>query len=211
MTIILDMGGVIMNHNMPECIARFTDILGEEHMKTILGLASNGEGTADSLMELYERGDISTDAFIDGIMQYAQRPTTREEIIAAWNAMHGGIPQERLQLIQSWKDAGHRLFLLSNNNELHWEHILSQYDMSMFEYCFASHLLHMSKPDPRIYEAVDKQLREWGCESPFYFVDDILINRETAEQLGWQTYSTLAALSATPRFSTALAHAPLSS
>lgn len=200
-----------MNHNMPECIARFTDILGEEHMKTILGLASNGEGTADSLMELYERGDISTDAFIDDIMQYAQRPTTREEIIAAWNAMHGGIPQERLQLIQSWKDAGHRLFLLSNNNELHWEHILSQYDMSMFEYCFASHLLHMSKPDPRIYEAVDKQLREWGCESPFYFVDDILINRETAEQLGWQTYSTLAALSATPRFSTVLAHAPLSS
>ena len=211
MTIVLDMGGVIMNHNMPECIARFTDILGEEHMKTILGLASNGEGTADSLMELYERGDISTDAFIDGIMQYAQRPTTREEIIAAWNAMHGGIPQERLQLIQSWKDAGHRLFLLSNNNELHWEHILSQYDMSMFEYCFASHLLHLSKPDPRIYEAVDKQLREWGCESPFYFVDDILINRSTAEQLGWQTYSTLNALSATPRFSTALAHAPLSS
>ena len=211
MTIILDMGGVIMNHNMPECIARFTDILGEEHMKTILGLASNGEGTADSLMEQYERGDISTDAFIDGIMQYAQRPTTREEIIAAWNAMHGGIPQERLQLIQTWKDAGHRLFLLSNNNDLHWQHILSLYDMSMFEYCFASHLLHMSKPDPRIYEAVDKQLREWGCESPFYFVDDILINRETAEQLGWQTYSTLNALSATPRFSTALAHAPLSS
>ena len=67
MTIILDMGGVIMNHNMPECIARFTDILGEEHMKTILGLASNGEGTADSLMEQYERGDISTDAFIDGL------------------------------------------------------------------------------------------------------------------------------------------------
>ena len=196
MTIVLDMGGVIMNHNMPECIARFTDILGEEHMKTILGLASNGEGTADSLMELYERGDISTDAFINGIMQYAQRPTTREEIIAAWNAMHGGIPQERLQLIQSWKDAGHRLFLLSNNNELHWEHILSQYDMSMFEYCFASHLLHLSKPDPRIYEAVDKQLREWGCEPPFYFVDDILINRSTAEQLGWQTFATLDELNA---------------
>ena len=60
MTIILDMGGVLMNHNMPECIARFTDILGKENMKTILGLASNGEGTADSLMEQYERGDIST-------------------------------------------------------------------------------------------------------------------------------------------------------
>ena len=191
MTIILDMGGVLMNHNMPECIARFTDILGEKNMKTILGLASNGEGTADSLMEQYERGNISTDAFIDGIMHYAVRPTTREEIIAAWNAMHGGIPEERLQLIQSWKDAGHRLFLLSNNNELHWEHILSQYDMSMFEHCFASHLMHMSKPDSRIYETVDKQLREWGCEQPFHFVDDIAINRKAAEQLGWKTYETI--------------------
>ena len=191
MTIVLDMGGVIMNHNMPECIARFTDILGEENMKTILGLASNGEGTTDSLMEQYERGNISTDAFIEGIMQHAQRTTTRQEIIDAWNAMHGGIPQERLQLIQSWKDAGHRLFLLSNNNDLHWHHILSLYDMSMFEYCFASHLLHMSKPDPRIYEAVDKQLHEWGCEQLFHFVDDIAINREAAEQLGWKTYETI--------------------
>ena len=191
MTIILDMGGVLMNHNMPECIARFTDILGKENMKTILGLASNGEGTADSLMEQYERGDISTDAFIDGIMQYAVRPTTREEIIAAWNTMHGGIPAERLKHIQQWKDAGHRLFLLSNNNELHWEDIFTHYDMSMFEHCFASHLLHISKPDPRIYQFVDNQLRTWNCETPFHFVDDIAINRLTAEQLGWQTYETI--------------------
>ena len=191
MTIILDMGGVLMNHNMPECIARFTDILGEEQMKTILGLATNGEGTADSLMEQYERGDISTDTFIEGIMQHAQRPTSREEVIAAWNAMHGGIPAERLQHIQQWKDAGHRLFLLSNNNDLHWEHILSQYNMSMFEHCFASHLMHMSKPDPRIYESVDNQLRKWQCELPFHFVDDIAINRETAEALGWKTYETI--------------------
>lgn len=180
-----------MNHNMPECIARFTDILGKENMKTILGLASNGEGTADSLMEQYERGDISTDAFINGIMQYAERPTTREEIIAAWNAMHGGIPAERLDLIRTWKDKGHRLFLLSNNNELHWEHILSQYDISMFEHCFASHLLHLSKPDLRIYQEVDHQLRTWNCEQPFHFVDDITINRTTAEQLGWNTYESI--------------------
>ena len=191
MTIILDMGGVLMQHNMPECIARFTAILGEEKMKTILGLAANGEGTADSLMEQYERGDISTDYFVDTILEQAKQGTTREEVIAAWNTMHGGIPPERLQHIQQWKDAGHRLFLLSNNNELHWEDIFSHYDMSMFEHCFASHLLHISKPDPRIYKVVDNQLRTWKCEPPFHFVDDIAINRETAEQLGWQTYENI--------------------
>ena len=191
MTIILDMGGVLMNHNMPECIARFTDILGEEKMKTILGLGSNGEGASDSLMEKYERGEISTDVFIASIMEHAQRPTNREEIIAAWNAMHGGIPKERLQLIRLWKDAGHRLFLLSNNNELHWEHILSQYEMSMFEYCFASHLMHRSKPDPKIYQEVDNRLHEWKCEQPFHFVDDIVINREKGEDVGWKTHETI--------------------
>lgn len=191
MTIILDMGGVLMQHNMPECIARFTAILGEEKMKTILGLAPNGEGTADSLMEQYERGDISTDYFVDTILEQAKQGTTREEVIAAWNTMHGGIPAERLQHIQQWKDAGHRLFLLSNNNELHWEDIFSHYDMSMFEHCFASHLLHISKPDPRIYKVVDNQLRAWKFEPPFHFVDDIAINRETAEQLGWQTYENI--------------------
>lgn len=191
MTIILDMGGVLMNHNMPECIARFTDILGEEKMKTILGLGSNGEGASDSLMEKYERGEISTDVFIASIMEHAQRPTNREEIIAAWNAMHGGIPEERLQLIRLWKDAGHRLFLLSNNNELHWEHILSQYEMSMFEYCFASHLMHKSKPNPKIYQEVDNRLHEWKCEQPFHFVDDIAINREKGEDIGWKTHETI--------------------
>ena len=191
MTIILDMGGVLMQHNMPECIARFTAILGEEKMKTILGLAPNGEGTADSLMEQFERGDISTDYFVDTILEQAKQGTTREEVIAAWNTIHGGIPAERLQHIQQWKDAGHRLFLLSNNNELHWEDIFSHYDMSMFEHCFASHLLHISKPDPRIYKVVDSQLRAWKNEPPFHFVDDIAINRETAEQLGWQTYENI--------------------
>jgi FMN phosphatase YigB (HAD superfamily) len=191
MTIILDMGGVLMNHNMPECIARFTDILGETAMKEILGLASNGEGTTDSLMEQYERGEISTDEFVAMIMQHAQRPTTFDEIMSAWNAMHGGIPAERLQLVQQWKEAGHRLFLLSNNNDLHWHHILSLYDMSMVEYCFASHLMHMSKPDIRIYQQVDHQLRAMGCTPPFHFVDDIAINREMANQLGWKTYETI--------------------
>ena len=196
MTIILDMGGVLMQHNMPECIKRFQSMLGNRVMQNILGLASNGEGIEDTLMEQYEKGEISTDDFITTILQYASQDTTREEVIAAWNTMHGGIPVERLQQIQQWKAAGHRLFLLSNNNELHWEDIHQVYDMSVFEHCFASHLMHMSKPALNIYEAVDAQLKEWGCTQPFHFVDDIAINRHVAEILNWKTYPSLADLDA---------------
>ena len=196
MTIILDMGGVLMQHNMPECIKRFQSMLGNRVMQNVLGLASNGEGIEDTLMEQYEKGEISTDDFITTILQYASQDTTREEVIAAWNTMHGGIPVERLQQIQQWKAAGHRLFLLSNNNELHWEDIHQVYDMSVFEHCFASHLMHMSKPALNIYEAVDAHLKSLECEQPFHFVDDIAINRHVAEILNWKTYPSLADLDA---------------
>lgn len=191
MTIILDMGGVLMQHNMPECIKRFQAMLGNRVMQNVLGLASNGEGIEDTLMEQYEKGDISTDHFINTILQYASQETTREDVIAAWNAMHGGIPIERMQLIKEWKKAGHHLFLLSNNNELHWEDINQVYDMSVFDHCFASHLMHISKPALGIYEAVDTHLKSLGCEQPFHFVDDIAINRHVAEILGWLTYPTI--------------------
>lgn len=191
MTIILDMGGVLMQHNMPECIKRFQAMLGNRVMQNVLGLASNGEGIEDTLMEQYEKGYISTDHFINTILQYASQETTREDVIAAWNAMHGGIPIERMQLIKEWKKAGHHLFLLSNNNELHWEDINQVYDMSVFDHCFASHLMHISKPALGIYEAVDTHLKSLGCEQPFHFVDDIAINRHVAEILGWLTYPTI--------------------
>ena len=191
MTIILDMGGVLMLHNMPECIKRFQAMLGTRVMQNVLGLGFNGEGIEDTLMEQYEKGDVSTDEFVDTILQYASQETTREEVIAAWNSMHGGIPFERLEQIKRWKAAGHRLFLLSNNNDLHWQDIHQVYDMSVFEHCFASHLMHVSKPALAIYEAVDAHLKELGCEQPFHFVDDIAINRDVAEMLGWITYPTL--------------------
>ncbi|MDY2943138.1 MAG: hypothetical protein SOT07_05525 [Paludibacteraceae bacterium] len=203
MVIILDLGGVLMRHNMPECLARFERLLGKEQMAQVLGLQSNAEGTLDSLVDRYEKGDISTDTFVDTILAHSYEGATREEVVAAWNSMHGGIPEERLQLIQRWADAGHHLYMLSNNNDLHWHHVFSNYDLSMFRHCYASHLLHLAKPDPRIYQAVDQAIRKQEdllgtsrlCRGrynqPFYFVDDLEANRLPAEQLGWQTFASL--------------------
>ena len=204
MVIILDLGGVLMRHNMPECLARFERLLGKEQMAQVLGLQSNAEGTLDSLVDKYEKGDISTDTFVDTILAHSYEGATREEVVAAWNSMHGGIPEERLQRIQRWADAGHHLYMLSNNNDLHWHHVFSHYDLSMFRHCYASHLLHLAKPDLRIYQAVDQAIREQeglqettqlhdvlGDNHPFYFVDDLEANRLPAEQLGWRTFASL--------------------
>ena len=191
MVIILDLGGVLMRHNMPECLARFERLLGKKQMAQVLGLQSNAEGTLDSLVDKYEKGDISTDTFVDTILAHSYEGATREEVVAAWNSMHGGIPEERLQRIQQWADAGHHLYMLSNNNDLHWHHVFSHYDLSMFRHCYASHLLHLAKPDPRIYQAVDQAIRAQEGNQPFYFVDDLEANRLPAEQLGWRTFASL--------------------
>ncbi len=189
--LILDMGGVLMQHNMHECLSRFRFLLGEEQMNQLLGLDTNGEGTAGSLMEQFERGLINTDEFINAILPYTQPGTTRQDIINAWLTMHKGIPAERLQLLQQWKKKGYHLFLLSNNNELHWQDIMTHYDMSAFEYCFASHLMHVSKPDIRIYQAVEKHLQQQHLPAPYIFVDDNEINRNVAQSLNWITYLDL--------------------
>lgn len=189
--LILDMGGVLMQHDMPTCLSRFRNILGEENMRNLLGLETNGEGTANTLMALFERGEISANAFIDSILQHAKSGTTAQDVKNAWNAMHGHIPTERLQMLSRWHDAGYHLFLLSNNNELHWADICNHYDISVFDHCFLSHLIHLSKPDVSIYTAVQEYLHQHDYQGDICFVDDLSANREPAETLGWQTFSTL--------------------
>jgi putative hydrolase of the HAD superfamily len=194
MTIILDLGGVLMQHNMPECMARFRAMLGEEAMAEVLGMKSNAEGLPNSLMDQYECGAVSTDEFVGAILSRAKTGTTAQDVQDAWNAMHAGIPAERLELIRSWQQAGHRLVMLSNNNALHWDDIHQNYDLSMFDRLFSSHLEHCNKPNRGIYEVVHSYLTDNDYEMPYYFVDDLQANRQMGETFGWITYPTLDAL-----------------
>lgn len=193
-TLILDLGGVIMQHNIPACKARFEELIGAEAMQIVLGLDDHAEGTEHSLMTQYELGEVSTEHFVNTLLGYAREGTTVADICDAWNRMHGGIPEERLALLRRWRQEGCRLFMLSNNNDLHWRDVFSRYDLSMFEHCFASHLLHCAKPGKEIYHIADDYLHTHGLSQPYYFVDDLEANRQTATLFGWQTFPDLASL-----------------
>lgn len=185
-----------MQHNIPACVARFRELIGDEAMECVLGLAGNAEGTANSLMERFETGDISTEDFLATLLSCSKPGTTAEDLKQAWNLMHGGIPAERLDMIRRWHKEGHRLFLLSNNNALHWADVFGKYDLSVFEHCFASHLLHCCKPDPHIFEIADEYLHAHRLPEPYLFVDDLEANRKAAEQFGWNTFHDLESLDA---------------
>lgn len=184
--IILDMGGVLMQHNISGCVARLKELTGENF--PLLGMDDKAEGTG--LMEQFERGLIGLDEFLGEVKKLCKPSTTREQILEAWVTIHAGIPTERLEYVRQLKQQGYHLYLLSNNNDACWRDILEHYDMSVFEDVFLSHILHVIKPQPELFEYVQHKLQLVPDET--IFVDDLEANRLAAEQaVGWKTVASL--------------------
>lgn len=198
-TIVFDLGGVLMTHNMPGCIQKFKNLLGDNF--SMLGLEDNGEAKEApiSIMHDYEIGGASTADFVSALLPLCKAGTTEAEIVDAWVTMHGGIPAERIAAVESLSKQ-YPLYLLSNNNEAHWEDVNTKYPdfVGLFRHHFLSHLLRVGKPDPRIFEAADKVIMadcvargEAYDPAETMFVDDLEANCEAARKHGWQACLSL--------------------
>ena len=196
-TIVFDLGGVIINLNVPRCVANFKRLMSEEYIRTVLGIDDEGEGVVavsaatKQLMHDYEYGNITTDEFLHTLQEYCYPGTTIDQIREAWLSMLDELPQERLYYIKTLRDKGYRTILLSNSNELHWEPIWVQYNLgSYFDAVFASQQLHMAKPNREIFEHVVREAKV-DCAHTIY-VDDLEKNRLAGERFaGWQTVSSI--------------------
>lgn len=195
MNLFIDMGGVLMHHNLPGCLAALREHMSDEAMARVLGMLPNAEGLPNSMMEQFERGEVDEPTFVSRLIAGMHTPVSREEVVRIWNIMHAGIPKESLDLLRRYADAGHHLYLLSNSNPIHERDILTHYDMSCFEYLFFSHRMHVHKPERRMYEQVCEYLKEHHrADDVTVFVDDIAMNREVGESFGWITFDGLDAL-----------------
>ncbi|MBR0296718.1 MAG: HAD family phosphatase [Paludibacteraceae bacterium] len=209
--IIFDLGGVLINLNVPRCIQAFSDLIGEENVRNILGMNKDGEGITSvsiatrQLMKDFERGLVTTDEFIDAILQYAPSGTTSDQIREAWFAMLEDLPQERLDYLAQLRQQGYRLYLLSNGNDLHWTYIDKLYHVSSyFEQVFLSQVMHCAKPEEEIFrrvqDAVLADIRSQHpsdalSQQPILFVDDLPQNRQAAEHyVSWRTFPDIPSL-----------------
>ena len=196
---IFDLGGVLINLNVNRCLQAFERIMGEENMRLVLGMDSRGEGVkavsiaSKQLMADFERGLISSDSFVSQVQQYSYPGTTTEEIVEAWMSMLDELPEERLAFVDSLRTKGHPVYLLSNGNDLHYDFINRKYGLeSHFDGFFLSQKMHMAKPEPEIFEAVQKEL---GNPENVIFIDDLQANRLAAEQtVRWKTFESIDAL-----------------
>ena len=196
-TVVFDLGGVIINLNVPRCVESFKRLMPEENIRNVLGIDDEGEGVVavsaatKQLMHDFEYGNISPEEFLTTLQKYCFEGTTQEQIHAAWLSMLDTLPQERLDYIASLRKKGYRTILLSNSNELHWEPIWKQYRLGeYFDMVFASHHLHIAKPNKEIFERVVREAQV-DCAHTIY-VDDLEKNRRAGElYAGWQTCSSI--------------------
>jgi putative hydrolase of the HAD superfamily len=161
------------------------------------GLAAYGtravDGRLEGLARRYEKGQVSTDGFLAEACEILQE-TEPERLIALWNQTIRDFPDERLVFLESLKRAGtHRMFLLSNTNELHIQHVEAQMGpvaYNRFKACFEgfylSHEMGLRKPEPEIFAQV---LHSHGLQAgETLFIDDTLEHIRGASSLGIHTW-----------------------
>lgn len=185
-TLIFDLGGVLINLDLPRCIQNFKE-LGLQNFENNLSLFGQ-----KGFFLAFEKGQIGVSEFREEIRKLATKPLSDEEIDAAWCSFLVDIPTQKFQMLLELKKK-FRLLLLSNTNPLHIE--VSTVDefarlgkkmSDVFEKCYFSYEMKMAKPDAEIFTAL---LADAGVSSEeCLFLDDGLKNIEMASQLGLQTY-----------------------
>jgi putative hydrolase of the HAD superfamily len=138
-------------------------------------------------------GLMSNKQFFDAVRETTHSAATDEQITAAANAMLLYIPDEKKRKLLQLRREGHRVFLLSNTIDLHWQYCkeklfpMNHYGVEdYFEKTFLSQEMHMKKPDDVIFQQVIKD----ASIDPHatLFIDDLEVNCEAAERNGIHTF-----------------------
>lgn len=184
---IFDLGGVILNLDYAKTTQAF-EALGLADFPQMYSQAAQS-----GLFDDYEKGLCSTPYFLNALLDYLPAGTTANQVVAAWNAMILDFPPENLALLERLK-AGHRLFLLSNTNDIHIQAVnralqkVSAHKSlhPYFEKVYFSCEVNMRKPNAEIFELV---CNENGLvPSDTLFIDDSEQHIIGARSLGLQTH-----------------------
>jgi len=178
--IIFDFGGVLVDWNPRYLYRKFFDGNAEsmERFLTEIGFAEwnlrqdKGRSFAVAVAELYAQFP----AYADLIRAYDQR----------WEESLGGPIQPTVNILRTLKQAGHRLYGLSNWSVEKFEIVRPKYEFfGWLDLILVSGEVKLVKPDPRIYAAFLERIGRTAKEC--LFIDDSRLNIATADQLGFAT------------------------
>jgi HAD superfamily hydrolase (TIGR01509 family) len=141
----------------------------------------------------FETAAITPAEFRAGIREAANNnDLTDEEIDAAWNSLLIGVPPGIHEVLLTVKQR-YRTFLLSNNNETHYNYIVEylkrEFNMAdnseLFERAYYSQQMFLRKPNVEIFEQVIRENNLDPTET--LFIDDSPQHIEGAKLAGLNT------------------------
>ena len=188
--IIFDLGGVLLDIDYQKTIDAF-EKLGLQHFEAMFS-----QFKADALFEKLETGHISEAYFYAAVKERTKILLTNEDIDHAWNALILNFRIASLQLLEQLS-VNYNLYLLSNTNSIHLKYFKKQFTQqtgkplldAYFINAWYSNEIGLRKPGAQIFEFVLAEENLKAEET--LFIDDTLINIETAKNLGFKTHHLL--------------------
>jgi glucose-1-phosphatase len=174
--LLFDLGNVLLMFDARKSAQAFSEALGVTQEKLWEAFFIS------DFEKAYTRGEISSQEFFKRASKHFSNNKIDFDTFAhLWNDIfseHPGISDLLAQLKKKYP-----LYLISNTNELHFEHIKKKFDvLKYFSKCYPSHEVGHRKPDPRMFEHVLKDIKFKPEET--VFVDDIMDFVEGAKKVG---------------------------
>ena len=180
-TIIFDLGGVIVDLDYSNFYKQIIALSPLEKPQTRIMLEFFRQS------DLYHQGKMTDEEFYKLACEILQVcMIDQNQFFEAFNSMISNSSQpEMISLLKELKCMKkYKLIALSNVNSSHWDYILNKkWDfLEYFSEFILSHEVHLTKPDPRIFQlAIEKS----GCKAEeIVYIDDGLNNIRSANDLG---------------------------
>jgi glucose-1-phosphatase len=185
--IIFDFGGVVLDID-PSLTLKELANLGFKNTEVFIT-----PDFQEGVMNKFERGILTPELFRQKVREAIGAEVNDQKIDDAWNALLLDIPKERIAVIEAVRK-NYKTFLLSNSNEIHYDVYVRDLQLrfgyrefdQLFDKAYFSFDLHLSKPNPEIFEFVINQHRLVPSET--LFIDDTFEHIEAARKLGLKTY-----------------------
>ena len=186
--LLFDFGNVIIDIDIPHAIEQMVQLKSpkvsdEEYDKHVR-----------DLIEKYEVDAISTDRFINGVLQKCHHTVQALDVITAWNSMLVGVPTFRLGMLRKLMER-YNVYMLSNTNELHIEwvhkhlreaHGITNFESEYLHGVYYSHLIKARKPNEDAFQFVVDDA--FITPARTLFVDDTMENIDAAANMGFQVH-----------------------
>ncbi|MFM6946381.1 MAG: HAD family hydrolase [Flavobacteriales bacterium] len=168
--ILFDLGGVLIDIDYHATERAFIELGVHDFAVRYTQFAQ------EDLFDLFETGQISPQHFINKLLPITTPGTSPNQVYAAWNAMLGNFPKEKIDFLQQISKE-FPIFMLSNTNAIHWEIVLQRWKNvceapleSVFDHIFLSHEIKQRKPHSSTFGWVLEQMQLTADQ--VLFIDD---------------------------------------